>query len=321
MKSLLSVLIVIFLVSCTETKKAITEKLGNTEYTLENGRFNGLFTTYYPNGQKQAEGILKDNYRTGNWKAWDSLGNLVVERNYTSPFDFARVLPKVSGDDLPKLMSQPVYSVQNNKEGFKEYFRIQERMIVWSKRLWRYIPKENNEALFQQEVFLSKLANEVKSGTISAFSAEDDEFKTLLKSSDLNFDPSQVIGFKIKEDWFFDNERFVMESRIIGICPVIRNQEKEEDAFWLYYPEIRPLLSSLKFEQKAYSKEVETYDDYFFFRSFSSSVYKENNIYDREISSYKTGEEMKEEARRIELEVYNEEIKNWLYFSGIDVFN
>ena len=60
-------------------------------------------------------------------------------------------------------------------------------------------------------------------------------------------------SFLLKELWFFDKQRSVMEVRIIGISP-IRIYYREEDTdqekplqkktFWIYYPEARKILSN-----------------------------------------------------------------------------
>lgn len=318
MKVIITLITLVSLISCSETRKVIKDERLNVHYTLEKGRLNGLYTSFYDNGQKLAEGLLKNNYRCGIWKAWDSLGNLVVQRNYSSPFEYDRILPKSPNEGVGKLMSKPVYVVENNKQGYKSYFHIKERMIVWSKRLWRTIPKENNKALFEGKLW-NKILGEALSGNISIFSPNNDEFKEVINFEDLNLEESELVAFKIKEDWFFDNERFLMESRVIGVCPVIMKEGQTKDAFWLYYPEIRPLLTSIK--TKNNEGDVKNLDDLFFYRDFSSSINKESNVYDQEISDYMKDDQIKREAMRIELEIYNCETKLWLNFAGVNLID
>ena len=51
-----------------------------------------------------------------------------------------------------------------------------------------------------------------------------------------------VKKYRVKEEWFFDKQRSVMEVRIIGICPVIDRRDEdgiytgETSLFWVYFP-------------------------------------------------------------------------------------
>lgn len=119
----------------------------------------------------------------------------------------------------------------------------------------------------------------VKTNKITAFSNENDRFTTPLKVADAlaefsggldtvatyneygdvsgyqvrrkAIDPDSVYTFRIKEDWFFDKAYGRMMSRIIGIAPVISYRSStgeilpnsEHAVFWLYYNDLRPLLS------------------------------------------------------------------------------
>jgi hypothetical protein len=55
-----------------------------------------------------------------------------------------------------------------------------------------------------------------------------------------------------------------------------------------------------------------SFDDYFWKRRFSSTIYKESNVYDRTISTYQNGtdallesERINEEIRTIESDLWN----------------
>ena len=44
--------------------------------------------------------------------------------------------------------------------------------------------------------------------------------------------PDKIRGYMIKEDWFFDRQRSVMDVRILGICPMtatVNKNTKQED--------------------------------------------------------------------------------------------
>lgn len=47
-----------------------------------NGRDEGIWTWYHPNGIKQMEGAFKNGKRSGKWIVWDSRGRKVNESTY-----------------------------------------------------------------------------------------------------------------------------------------------------------------------------------------------------------------------------------------------
>jgi gliding motility associated protien GldN len=105
----------------------------------------------------------------------------------------------------------------------------------------------------------------------------------------------EILQMEIKEDWFFDNERSVMDVRIIGICPM---KEKLDDfgefrgfsrLFWVYFPEARHVLANAEVYNVNKNAERRTYDDIFWKRQFGSYITKRSNVYDRVIEEYKTG--------------------------------
>jgi len=134
------------------------------------------------------------------------------------------------------------------------------------------------------------------------------------------FERSDVKKYRIKEEWFFDKQRSVMEVRIIGICPVIdrKNEEGvytgETSLFWVYFPEARKILSKAEvFNHRKNDAARLTYDDIFHKRFFSSRIVKESNKYDRKISEYKEGIDALLEAEKIKNEIFNLEHDLWEY--------
>jgi gliding motility associated protien GldN len=132
------------------------------------------------------------------------------------------------------------------------------------------------------------------------------------------FERSDVKKYRIKEEWFFDKQRSVMEVRIIGICPVIdrKNEEGvytgETSLFWVYFPEARKILSKAEvFNHRKNDAARLTYDDIFHKRFFSSRIVKESNKYDRKISEYKEGIDALLEAEKIKTEIFNLEHDLW----------
>lgn len=133
------------------------------------------------------------------------------------------------------------------------------------------------------------------------------------------FDRDRVVMFKLKEDWFFDKKRSVMECRIVGIAPVIEVYSESgefmglRDFYWVYFPELRPVLAQYPVMLRQSHLFNLNFDDLFTKRMFSSVVVKESNVYDRYIKEYKTGMDALLEAQDIKGEVMNFEQDLWEY--------
>jgi gliding motility associated protien GldN len=127
-----------------------------------------------------------------------------------------------------------------------------------------------------------------------------------------------VVQYRLKEDWFFDKERSVLDVRIIAIAPVVYSMDDEKEItgmrelFWLYFPHCRFVLNNYFVFNTKNDAQWMSFDDLFWKRKFSCTIYKENNVFDRKIESYKTGvdalfeaERIKEDIRTIEHDVWS----------------
>mgnify|MGYP000333151603 CR=1 FL=1 len=98
-----------------------------------------------------------------------------------------------------------------------------------------------------------------------------------------------IMRYLVKEDWFFDKERSIMEVRIIGILPVVEifNTEtgtsRKEGLFWIYFPEARYVFANHEVYNNANDGSRLTFEDLFRKRIFSGFIYKETNVYDNRI--------------------------------------
>lgn len=129
-----------------------------------------------------------------------------------------------------------------------------------------------------------------------------------------------VKAYWIKEDWMFDRERSVMEVRIIGVLPIIEKlntetgQTRRGGLFWIYFPEARYVLANHEVYNESNDGSRITFEDYFRKRIFSSSIYRETNVYDnRLLESYVKGVDRLLEGRKIEEEIINYEHDMWQY--------
>ncbi|MDA9783160.1 gliding motility protein GldN [Vicingaceae bacterium] len=170
------------------------------------------------------------------------------------------------------------------------------------------IPLPKSEAI-------GKLSKEVFSTDIDA--------ETGLEIETSYFDvltAKNVKSYRIKEDWFFDRERSVMEVRIIGVLPVIETLNTEtgttrkEGLFWIYFPEARYVLANHEVYNTQNDGSRMTYEDLFRKRMFSGFIYKETNVYDNRIlEEYTKNLDRLLEAQKIQQEIVNFEHDMWEY--------
>jgi len=131
-----------------------------------------------------------------------------------------------------------------------------------------------------------------------------------------------IIQYRLKEDWFFDKERSVLDVRIIAIAPVVYRKEVDAtgaesisgtmELFWLYFPHCRFVFNNYFVYNDKNDSQWMSFDDLFWKRRFNAVMYKESNNFDRKIETYRAGldalyeaEKIKEEIRTIEHDVWD----------------
>jgi len=137
-----------------------------------------------------------------------------------------------------------------------------------------------------------------------------------------------IVAYRIKGVWFFDKKHSELKYRLLGLMPVGKNlkstsaNEGGTGYFWLWYPQIREILSKHKvFNDKNNNNRI-SFDDLLVNRRFSSFIYKYNNVYgDREIKDYivkRPGESDYQHHLRILLE--SERIKKQILDFEVDMW-
>jgi len=126
-----------------------------------------------------------------------------------------------------------------------------------------------------------------------------------------------VKQYWIKEDWFLDKQRSVMDVRILGLCPLKDKVSETGEVlgvtplFWIYFPEARPIFAQSPVFNPKNNTDWLSLDDVFWHRQFHSYIHKESNVYDRTINSYYTGLDVLLESERIKEEITNKEHDLW----------
>lgn len=233
---------------------------------------------------------------------------------------------------------------------------VRDADLMWSKRVWRVIDlrEKMNLPLYyplEPTVCLKSLFDVLKtavlSGDLKAYANPvfDDEFTVEMTKEEVSrllvsWDSTEVENvnnpgeyikvpvkkeitagnvcqYWIKEDWFFDRQRSVMESRIIGICPLVQKISESGDVvgvkplFWIYFPNARPFLAQAGSFNSFNDAERMSLDELFVKRKFSSFVYKESNVYNRSIAEYKTGMDALLESESVKEDIFKYESDLW----------
>lgn len=130
---------------------------------------------------------------------------------------------------------------------------------------------------------------------------------------------ADIIEYKIKEEWFFDKQRSIMDVRIIGIAPVVYSFDESGEIrgkttlFWLYFPECRFFFQSEVAFNRSNGAQQLSFDDLFSKRYFSSYITKESSVHNRSIMDYSSGVNSLIESDRIKDELIIYEHDMWSY--------
>jgi len=159
---------------------------------------------------------------------------------------------------------------------------------------------------------------------------------------------SNIVAYHIKEDWYFDKERSILDKRIIAIAPVARYTRpvaeeeesgpvergellvydetgkaylfsaaenefveyteavEEHEMFWLYFDELRNVIVNYYVYNDKNDAQWMSFDDLFWKRKFSSTIYRVSDKLNREIEEYKFGVDALYEAEKAK-----EKIRDW----------
>ena len=137
------------------------------------------------------------------------------------------------------------------------------------------------------------------------------------------FESEHIVQYRLKEDWFFDKERSVLDVRIIAIAPVVYDIEEDanglksisgmKELFWLYFPHCRFVFNNYFVFNDKNDAQWMSFDDLFWKRRFNAVIYSESNTYDRQIETYRTGVDALHESEQIKNKIRNIEHDVWSF--------
>jgi gliding motility associated protien GldN len=219
---------------------------------------------------------------------------------------------------------------------------------------FRYSADEDNG----NQRFIAILLNAIRTGEVTAFdNSVDDRFTTPMPVSKIaemiagrcdttpvmdwakdptgskgymkdsivckEFNPDDIVKFRIKEEWVFDKESSRMYARILGIAPIKTIMDDatgtilgETPVFWVYYPDLRPILAKYEvYNSKNFGARM-SWEELFESRFFASYIVKSTieNPYNMFIKGYIKDDILKLlEGENIKDKIFNFEQDLWSY--------
>jgi gliding motility associated protien GldN len=156
------------------------------------------------------------------------------------------------------------------------------------------------------------------------FEKDPDGSKGIFKDTTIRdeFDENSITAYRVKEEVVFDRETSRLHFRVLGIAPVktIKNDDgsvrDSYPLFWLYYPEMRPLLAKYEAYNPRNIGQRMSWEEIFESRYFASYIYKStlNNPFDKPLAAYIPDPLMRLlEGDAIKETIFNWEQNQWSY--------
>lgn len=255
-----------------------------------------------------------------------------------------------------KVLDKPWIKENTPTRRVVPYTHVREADVMWHRRIWRVIDlrEKINHPLYypitpiqDRKSLFDVMKEGILEGTITAYSDADDEFTVQLTKAEAKakmgryketkqyddfgeeiigaadstyeeYGSIDVVEYRVKEDWFFDRERSIMDVRIIGMAPALNiidqatgESKGKQVLFWVYFPEARYVFANYDVFNRQNDAEKRTYDDIFWKRMFNSYIYKRSNVYDRNNKDYLKGLDLILESDNIKDDMFNLEHDMW----------
>ncbi|MFN8285268.1 MAG: gliding motility protein GldN [Chitinophagales bacterium] len=268
------------------------------------------------------------------------------------PLDGYYTTTTTNSSDEFAIQRYPWQERDNSNKQPLEYQYQREADVMWSKNIWRVIDireKMNLPFAYPPRPLIQILHESAKKGDITVYDPSveyADQFKQVMSTTDVakigeridtvyNINPvtfeeemvvmktemtwEKITKYRVKEVWFFDTRTSSMQVRIIGLAPVMEyydaagNYLGDMTMYWIPYEELRTMLAKETVYNPQNDWQQFSWDDLFQMRRFESYIYKESNVYDRNINEYTAGIDAQVESERIKQELMEKEHDMWEY--------
>jgi gliding motility associated protien GldN len=259
------------------------------------------------------QGVFKPgDYRDGVYEKENSVNKRFIPYTFLREADVAYKKRIWRDIDLRDKINLPLYYPLN--------YEASETRISLFQVLKRYAISGQIIAFSDEQFLIPLQISDVKtkfskcdSIEESSFDANGNEIITKVWNCDSLSILRNILKYRLKEDWFFDKQRSVLDVRILGIQANLYVEDKEtfKDLFWVYYPACRPFFAKHEVFNPKNPAENRTFEDIFWKRQFNSTIVKEENVYDRMLLEYLRGIDNLLEAERIKNDLFKWEHDLW----------
>lgn len=265
-------------IEAAELKKIKTGSYSASFY-WENGMLNGKYQSFYPDEILKSEGSYTNNQRTGIWSIYDKKGNLILKRDYQNNFTFTQLYPDLPKDESIRLLESCGFVPQRNSDGFYDYRKIYENDVQFSKKVVCVAFPDENIGVLDAENFLNMICE----------NRELDEFKiyevfkiyAASKSNIESADNKKIIAFKFTEEYVFDLKTQAMESRLIFICPIVKDSKTGNVSIdnWFYFSDLRKYIAKFECDKDKSSDLIKNMSDVFHYGTYCKHIVEISNTY------------------------------------------
>lgn len=278
------------------------------KYNYVAGAFDGKLQAWFSNGQKKIEGQYEHNFKVDTWTYWNEKGEVIWERTF---YDILKESEKPESDRNTAML-------EYNNKSFTNFYKIEGKIETWGKMSLSFLrTSEQNQVLFENDRLYNLIIENIKSKRLIAYKRDsnmdeiyvfeelEDRLKELTATPDC---------FEIKEESRFNKDKDLIETKIIGISPMLKNRDGHLVRLCsVYFPNLIPVMT------KDSSKNNDMVD-LFLKREFDNELLQHGSIYTKEPlpetkEEYKTKAEIEIEDQQSEIEFLEMNYKSALFRS------
>ena len=276
------IIAILCLLFVSNIEAAELKKIKNDNYSAsfysESGMLNGKYQSFYLDETLKSEGSYTNNQRSGIWSIYDKKGNLILKRDYQNNFTFTQLYPDLPKDESIRLLESCSFIPQRNNDGFYDYRKIYENDIQFSKKVVCVVFPDENIGVLDDEAFLKMICENRELDEFKIFEV----FKSYAasKSNIETADNKKIIAFKFTEEYVFDLKTQAMESRVIFICPVVKDLKtgKVLSDNWFYFPSLIKYIAKFECAKDKSTDLLKYMSDAFYLGQYSKYIVENGNF-------------------------------------------
>jgi gliding motility associated protien GldN len=219
--------------------------------------------------------------------------------------------------DLREKMNYPLYYPEQVTDNRQSLFTLMFNLVKDNKvKVYQYLDA--------REVFTDEYIQPFKDmadllGLYYTTTLDSVTNDTIFVVNESDIPNRDVVKYYVKEVWYFDQVTSTFKVKLIALCPILYQQTdidlEKRPLFWIPYDVLRPFLSQTEVLITDRNNGARpSFDDIFMKRRFSSYIFKESNIENRNLLEYNTNVvDVKREQGRIKTELINFENDLWEY--------